>query len=225
MGKEKTIVNTNTVTESKNTQQAEMTPEEKRLLELDVQAREATQPQQLALQQQGLDLVSQLLAGSTNLPGFLGDLGRGLSEDQISDISQKAVADLRPSFQSSGILDSGVAAAVSGQVAGDIRRAASEYNLGNRFNLLNLALGGQAQVQQPLLAQQANLTGQLAGLRSITSTGTGSSFGTQTTLGMNPFVKSFQQSLGQSLGTGQYGSSSYSGGSGDIFSLASASMV
>jgi hypothetical protein len=46
--------------------------------------------------------------------------------------------------------------------------------------------------------QGNQLSGALAGLRSNTTTG---SYNSQTTtMGMNPFLKSFQQSAGQNLG-------------------------
>lgn len=68
-----------------------------------------------------------------------------------------------------GLLDSGVNAAVSGRTSGDIRRQAAEYNIGNLQNLLNLALSGQAQVQQPIVGMSGILNQRLAGLGSTTS--------------------------------------------------------
>lgn len=72
------------------------------------------------------------------------------------------------------------------------------FNMGNLINLLNLALSGQAQVQQPVLAQGQTLSNALAGLRSTNTTGTS----TTSQFAMNPFLKSFQTSLGSSLGGG-----------------------
>ena len=67
------------------------------------------------------------------------------------------------------------------------------------MQLLNIAAGGSAQVQQPGLQTAGQLGQSLSGLRSINQTGSYSS--TSTTVGMNPFLKSFQESAGQSLGT------------------------
>jgi len=182
-------------TRETTTQQTEQTPEERELNRLLLERTRASQPGQIEAQGRGLDLINLLLSGE-DLPGNLEILGQGLSEDVIGNISRQAVRDIQPSFQSSGILDSGVAAAVSGQVAGDVRRAASEFNIGVQQNLLNQALGGQAQVQQPLLAQQAQLGNQLAGLRSFTQQSRSQASGP------NPFFQAFQTSLGQGLGQG-----------------------
>lgn len=79
-----------------------------------------------------------------------------------------------------------------------------QFNINNLLQLLNQALGGQAEVQSPMVTQQANLGTRLAGLRSSTmnQTTNASSF----TQKQNPFVTSFQESLGQSLGGGRFGS-------------------
>jgi hypothetical protein len=197
-----------TVVESSGTQQATATPEERELMQLDIAARKEIQPQQLETQKAGLDLVNRLLAGETDLPGFFGQIGRGISPEITSEISQKAVADLMPSFQSSGIMDSGVSASVAGRTAGDIRRVSEEFNIGNKLNLLNLALSGQAQVQQPILAQSAMLGQQLAGLRAITTSGTQQ----QTTTrprdyfgqALSGFSSGFGTGFGQGYGRGMW---------------------
>lgn len=192
MGKERTVEKTETKTES--TPQA--TPEERRLNQLEIERIEATQPQQISVQQQGLSLINQLLAGQEPLPGFFQQLSQGISPEITQEIASQAVRDIAPQFQQSGILDSGVAASIAAQTAGDIRRTVGEFNIGNKFNLLNLALSGQAQVQQPLLAQSQILSSRLAGLRPVTQTGTG----TGTTISPNPFISNFQSSLGNTLG-------------------------
>jgi len=137
-----------------------------------------------------MDLSSRMLQGQT-LPGQFGNTLYGLNENQISDISQKAVRDIMPGFQSSGILDSGVAAEVAGRTAGDVRRQAAEFNVGALQNLLNLALSGQAQIQQPTLATGASVGNRLSQLGTTTSSGS--------TIGMNPFLKSFQSNMGEGL--------------------------
>ena len=182
-----------TVVQSSGTQQATATPEERELMQMQIDQQKRLGPQQEALQVSSMDLVSKMLAGETELPGFFGQIGRGISPEITGEISQKAVADLMPSFQSSGIMDSGVAASVAGRTAGDIRRVSEEFNIGNKLNLLNLALSGQAQVQQPILAQSSQLASQLAGLRAITTSGTQS--GTTTTYA-NPF-----QTIASGVGT------------------------
>lgn len=188
MGKDRTVVQNSSTT----TPQA--TAEETRLNQLEVERVEASNPGQIDVQKKGLDLVSQLLSGGT-LPGYLNKLPAGIDEAAQNDLATKAVGDIQPQFQGAGLLDSGVNASISGRVAGDIRRASYESNLNNLFNLLNLAVGGQAQIQAPLLEQSQNLGNRLAGLRSVNSTGM------QTTSSMNPFLKAFQTSAGNTLGS------------------------
>lgn len=199
MGRDRTT----TTTQQTTTPQA--TPEETQLNQLEIERQKATNPGVIGTQQKGLDLIQQLLSGGT-LPGYLNKLPQGIDDAAQTDIANKAISDIQPFFNGAGILDSGVNAAVSGRVAGDVRRASYETNLNNLFNLLNLAVGGQAQIQAPILAGNEALGNRLAGLRSTTSTGS------STQSAMNPFLRSFQTSLGSTLGspfigsgTGQFG--------------------
>lgn len=136
------------------------------------------------------------------MPGYLNTLPGGISEDVVGSITQQSLQDIMPSFQKSGILDSGTAAQISSRTAADIRNQAAQFNIQNLMQLLNVGVGGQAQVQQPALATSQMLNQSLAGLRSINQTGSSSGV----TIGMNPFLKSFQTSLGTSLGSGSFGS-------------------
>ena len=179
MGREKTTSDTN--------QTRERTDDQKRLDTLDLGLREAGQEGLLELQDLGQILSASILRGESG-PGAFGDDLFGLSDEDITDMSRRAVEDIQPSFQKSGILDSGVAAEISGQVAGDTRMAASEFNVGAMQNLLNLAFGGQAQVQSPGLSRAASAGSRMAQFGTTT--------GSSTQTAMNPFLKSFQQSVG-----------------------------
>lgn len=194
-----------TKTSSQSSTQYTPTPEETRLNQLDIQLREGTQAGLMQSQNSGLSLINQLLTGGS-LPGFLSNLPGGIDEATTQDISRNAISDIQPYFAQSGLLDSGVNASVSGRVAGDVRRQSAEFNIGNKLNLLNLALSGQAQVQSPILGNSANLGSRLAGLRSSNTTGM------STVTAMNPFLKSFQQSAGQTLGSPKFGVGSFSFG-------------
>lgn len=193
MGKEKTTVETG----GTQTTTPEPTAAELEMQELQLgQFKQTAQPM-TDVQLTGLDLIQQLLSGGTDLPGFFGEIGRGISPELTTEIAREAVGDIPPQLQSQGLLDSGVGQSLMARTSGDIRRATGEFNIGNKLNLLNLALSGQAQVQQPMLAQSAMLGQQLAGLRGQTTTGTG----TSTTTSMNPFLKSFQTSMGAAPAT------------------------
>jgi hypothetical protein len=196
MGKEKATT-TNVVNQ---TTTPTPSAEETRLNQLDLQSREANQQGITDMQKNSLNLGNLLLTGQ-NLPGYLQGLPGGISPEVTQSIVDQSLRDIRPGFQQGGILDSGVAASISARTAGDIRRGSAEFNLNNLQQLLNLAVGGQAQIQQPILAQSQALGGRLAGLRSTNTSGTGSTTNTS----MNPFLKSFQTGLGSSLGSGSFG--------------------
>lgn len=195
---------TTTTTNSSATSTPAPTAEETRLNQLDLQAREANQQGVMDIQKNGLNLGNLLLQG-LQLPGYLKNLPGGISPDVTQQIVDDSLRDIRPGFQQGGILDSGVAASISARTAADVRTQSEQFNLQNLQQLINLAVGGQAQVQQPILGQAANLGSRLAGLRSVTQTGNGSS----TQSSMNPFLKSFQTSLGSSLGSGKFGAMSF----------------
>lgn len=200
MGSDKTKSQQTTV--NNTTQTPTPTPEETRLNQLDLQAREANQQGTIDIQRNSLNLGNLLLQGM-NLPGYLQGLPGGISPQVTDELVQQSLADIKPSFQQGGILDSGVAASIAGRTAGDIRLNSAQFNLQNLMQLLNQAIGGQAQVQQPIIGQSQILGQRLAGLRSVNQSGTSS--GTTTTTAMNPFLKSFQTSLGNSLGSGSFG--------------------
>lgn len=219
------------------------TKEETELNKLLLERQRALNPQMTEVQGQQLDLASILLSGGTlpgNLSGLTGTTQVGtlgqmptidaskyqIGEDVTSQLVQNSLKDISPQFQMAGILDSGVAASLSGELAKDIRLQtaqsnmdtalaieqqnianqtnASQFDISNQYSqqafdtntllsLLNLTLSGSTQLQSPVLAQSQQLSNALAGLRSTT--------GTTTQKSMNPFLLSFQQSAGQTLGS------------------------
>ena len=195
MGAEKTTTNSSGQSSQSNTVQA--SPEETALNKLYLNRETKLDPQITDVQSTFLDLAKRLGMGE-DLPGYLKGLPGGISPDVTQRIVDQSLRDIQPTFQQSGLLDSGVNASISARTAGDIRTQAEQFNIQNLSQLLNLGLGGQAQVQQPVLGFSNILSNRLQGLRSSNSTG--SSSGSQTTIGMNPFLKSFQQSAGTGLG-------------------------
>lgn len=187
------------------TQTVQATPEEQELNRLQLESFRATQPQQLGVQQQGLSLIGSLLAGE-DLPGQFAGLTGGISEDVTSRIVQQSLEDVRPGLQKAGIFDSGIRAELETETAADIRTRSEQFNIQNLLQLLSLGIGGQAQIQQPLLGQQGLLGQSLAGQRGTTGVGTG----VQTFA--NPFLKSLQQSAGQNLGSAAFSAGPFSFG-------------
>ncbi len=183
MGKEKQTQQSST--------QVTASPEERALLASQGRIQQAGESDQIALNKNASSLALNLLQGQ-NLPGYLNTLPGGISPDVTQSIVNQSLADIAPRFQQSGILDSGVAAQISGRTAADIRNQSAQFNLQNLMQLLNLATGSSAQAQAPMLTNTGQLGSSLAGLRSTSSSGS--------TIGMNPFLKSFQTSLGSSIG-------------------------
>lgn len=84
----------------------------------------------------------------------------------------------------------------------NIQQTKEQFNLGQLLNLLNLATGSSAQVQAPILTSTGQLSSRLSGLRTTNTSGTQTTDSTKTS--MNPFLKSFQQGAGASLGGGLF---------------------
>jgi len=181
------------------------TPEEEAYNKILLNRAQATDSQQTQVQQSGLSLINQLLTGQ-NLPGYLNQLPGGISEDVTQSIVGQSLKDVRPGLQAQGLFDSGTRAALETRTASDIRTQAEQFNLQNMQQLLNLAVGGQAQIQAPIQAGGSQLSGALAGLRGINQSGSSN------VSSMNPFLKSFQTSLGQTLGAPKFSAGPFSFG-------------
>lgn len=185
MGKDKT-------TQSSATQYTP-TEEEKQLNQLQLGQAQAFDPIQRQLNTNGGNLINNLLTGQA-LPGYLNSLPGGIDAGVTQGIVDDSLKDLYPQFQSNGILDSGVAAQIAGRTSADIRQNAAQFNLQNLQQLLNIGVGGQASVQSSSLNNSGQVGQRLAGLRNSTTSGS--------TIGMNPFLKSFQTGFGNKLGEG-----------------------
>lgn len=167
---------------------------------LDLELRKGNQQGLADIQSSGLNLGNLLLKG-LGLPGYLNKLPGGIDEDTTQGLVDQSLRDIQPMFQNSGLIDSGTRASISARTANDTRLNSAQFNIQNLSQLLNLALGGQAQVQAPQITQAGMLGQRLAGLSSVNTSGVN----TQTQIGMNPFRKSFAQAGGQFLGGGAYG--------------------
>lgn len=165
-------------TSGSSTQTREVSPEERELMNMDLALRRKTDSALGDMQLQGLSLGTQLLSGNTPLPGWMSGMEQGLSENAINDIANQSLRDVDYKMAGQGIMDSGTRASVLARTSGDVRRAAYEFNIGNKQNLLNLALTGQAQIQQPVLGFSSSLGNRMTTMGSQTrsSTGTQSTF-------------------------------------------------
>jgi hypothetical protein len=178
-----------TKTSTSSTSQATPTAEETQLNQLQLKQSTAIEPAQTQMMQNAFGLGNQLLTsfGGQNSDMWKSLIG-GINEQQTQGMVQASLHDITPQFQSSGIMDSGVAASISARTAADVRNQNAQFNVGALQNALNLALSGQAQVQAPAQGITNSLGSRLAGLRSTTTTGqqsTTPSFLSQLYAGMN----------------------------------------
>ena len=232
--------NTSTTTVAESNPKA--TPEETELNKLLLERQRALNPQITGVQGQQLDLASILLAGGTlpgNLSGLTGSTTVGtlgalpqidasqyqIGEDITSQIVQKSLQDIAPQYQAAGILDSGVAAELSGELAKDIRLQTEQSNLDTALaiaqqNIANQTAANQFDISNQY-SQEAFDTNTLLSLLNLTlggSTGLqqpvlaqgqqlsnalaglrqGSVTSTQTS---NPFLNNFYGGLGTTLGS------------------------
>lgn len=182
-------------TTTQTSQTATASPEEKALMNQQLQNNAFMMPYAQKNYASLSDNIYAILQGNTPMAKGI----NGIDETQTNDMANAAVRGVLPQFQTAGILDSGAAFAGATNAAANIRNQNAQFNVSAAQNLFNLASGGQSNLQNQYQSNTNNLTSQLAGLRSVQSSGT--------TIGMNPFLKSFQQSAGQALGSNLSGPS------------------
>jgi hypothetical protein len=146
------------------------TAEQTELDKLQLEQARAAQAGTIEMNKYALELGNNLLQGKS-LPGYLSGLPGGISPDVTQSIVNSSLRDIQPGMQKAGILDSGVNAAISARTSADIRTQAEQFNLQNLMQLLNLGVGGQAQIQAPIQTSAASLGGRLAGLAGSTTSG------------------------------------------------------
>ncbi len=177
-------------TTTTNSTTATATPEEKALMQQQLNMNNFMQP---FAQTNYADLsknIQAILEGNQPMAKGIG----GIDDNQTNDMANAAVRGVLPQFQSAGILDSGIAFQGATRAASDIRNQNAQFNTSAAQNLFNLAAGGQSNLQGQFQGNTNNLTSQLAGLRTVNSSGS--------TIGMNPFLKSFQTQLGTQAANG-----------------------
>jgi len=178
------------------------TPEERELEKMQLDRLKANQPNQQSLDNNLYNTINTVLTGG-QLPSNLAGV-TGVTDQQTQNMASSAVRDVLPQFQSAGILDSGIAFQGATNAAANVRNQNAQFNVSALQNLLNQALGGGSNLQSSNNYSNQVLGNQLAGLRNVSSSGS--------TIGMNPFLKSFQQSFGNKLGeTANSGVSSFFG--------------
>lgn len=174
-------------TTTQSSQQAQMTPEERQLLQQQIANNNFMTPYSQKNYAALSDNIFAILSG--NQPAAKG-IG-GIDESQTQSMVNASLRDVAPQFQSAGLTDSGLAYQGGVRAAQDTRNQNAQFNVSAAQNLFNLASGGQSNLQGQYQGNTNALTSQLAGLRTVNQSGS--------TIGMNPFLKSFQQSAGQNI--------------------------
>lgn len=196
--------NEKTTTKSEGQQRATATPEERELLAMQLERQRVNQPMQQQLDNNQYSLANTLLTGGS-LPGNLQGAG-GVSPFQTQEMVNASMRDIMPQFQSAGILDSGAAIQGGINASANVRNQNAQFNVQALQQLLNQAMGGSSQLTGMNNQSNSILGGQLAGLRTINTNGR------STVTGMNPFLKSFQQSAGKTLGSPKFQAGPFSMG-------------
>ena len=160
------------------------TAEETALNQRNLRVAMATEGGETTAQQNALSLINRLLTGQ--MPqGELYQQIAGINPDAIASQATQVMRSGRAGLQGVGLQDSGVGdRAIARQLANELYYPSAQFNVGAGQNMLNLALSGQAQVQQPIQANVNTLNQSLAGLRSTTTQSSGYGTGAQ----YNPFT-------------------------------------
>lgn len=176
-------------TTTQSSQTATASPEEKQLQQQQISMNNFMQPFAQSNYAALSGNINSILTGQTPQAQGIG----GISDAQNQSMVNQSVRSVLPQFQSAGILDSGIAIQGGIRAAQDISNANAQFNTSAAQNLFNLASGGQSNLQGQFQGNTNSLFGQMQGLRTTNQSGS--------TIGMNPFLKSFQTSLGQGLGS------------------------
>lgn len=176
----------------KTTQQSStqniQTPEEKALQQQQLQNNAFMMPYAQKNYAALADNIYAILTGGNPMAQGIG----GIDESQTQSMVNQSLKDIYPQFQGSGIIDSGIAAQLSNNTAAGVRNQNAQFNVSAAQNLFNLASGGQSNLQGQYQGNTNSLFNQLAGLQQKNYSGS--------TIGMNPFLKSFQNSAGSKFG-------------------------
>ena len=189
---------TSTGTSQNSTTTATATPQEKEMEQLQLDQYKTVQPAQTQLMQQGYSMASNLMNSFSPGSQNWNSMTQGINQNQQNSMVQSGLQQLMPQFQSSGILDSGTAQTGALKASSDLYNQNAQFNIGTMQNALNMALGGQAQVQGSTSSLTGQLGQELSGLRTTNS----SSSMTQTS---NPFLTSFYGASGKTSGGGFFG--------------------
>lgn len=189
-------------TTTQSSQTATMTPEERKLLEQNISNNEFMMPYAQKNFAALSDNIYSILTGNTPMAKGI----NGVDEEQTQNMVNASLRDIYPQFQTAGILDSGSAIEAAAKTASGVRNANAQFNVSAAQNLFNLASGGQSNLQGQYQSGVSNTANQLAGLRTVNTTGS--------TIGMNPFLKSWETNIGKTLGSPKFsaGPFSFSGG-------------
>ena len=180
-------------------------PGEAALNQIDLDRAKASASGLQGVDQDSIAMMRALLQGG-GMPGQYSGMMGGITDDMATDMAREGIRDIPAQLQTGGLLDSGVGQSIMARSAGDIRRNVAQYNVDNLSRILGMALGAPQALQAPMATSAGQLSSRLGGLRSVTQTGS------STTFGPNPFMESFQTGLGKTLGSPKFSAGPFSFG-------------
>ena len=158
-------------TQTQQTQTAAATPEEQELQRLQLERRKALQPFLLETDISGFETFGIPLSRGEAAGGIFGTLGQGISPEAQERITEQALRKADFALAGQGAFDTGARAQIRADVTRDIGVSSELQRQNELFNLLNLAIGAPAQIQQPGLQETGQLSNRLQGLRPVTQFG------------------------------------------------------
>lgn len=170
---------TTVVNQSSTSTPTPPTAEELELQRLELERRRAIHPQLLQTDQNLFQLLEPLSRGQAP-GGMFSGVGQGISNETMSRIVEDTMRMTTPSFEKSGLLDSGVRASMQSRLVGDIMTQSELYKQREIYNLLSFIVGAPGIAQEPILNESGTLSNSLASLRGQTTTSSGTSTTTQT---------------------------------------------
>jgi len=154
-------------TSTGSNQSTSATDEEKDMQKIQLGQMKSYAPAQTQMYNNAFGLGNQLLTSfsDTNSQQWQ-SLINGVSGKQSQSMINSQDKIYSSQLQSSGLYDSGTSASSRLRSAADLSNSNAQFNVGTSQNALNLALGGQAQVQGTAQTNSSQLGQQLAGLRT-----------------------------------------------------------
>jgi len=194
-------------TTNNTTQTAEMSPEERQWWNNRNAVDSASINDTISMNKNAANDVNTLLTGG-NLPGNLGMLSQGISQDRMNAQAMQAGRMTNATLNQVGLSDAGVGKVAMARSMSDSLNSNTQFNIQTLQQLLNQAIGGQASVVGTTQNNAGQMGSILPGLRSISGTSSGTSSQSYTPGMMTTIGQGMSGIGGMAMGLGTGGTSS-----------------